>query len=154
MLRRRFRPNHENVRSTTHRPGRTTKPSMSPPRLTIWMRGCGSARKDSVRGAASPDTEPDHPASQPCAGDRGGPRGRSDPVRWFASIPRGHYGYFGMPHNWPALNAFLCQIRRIWLVRLRRRSQKSRRWARLRAPDGPLPPTGASDHSRWTRRAA
>ena len=24
--------------------------------------------------------------------------------RWYASVLRGHYGYFGMPHNWRALN--------------------------------------------------
>ena len=24
--------------------------------------------------------------------------------RWYASILRGHYGYFGLPHNWRALN--------------------------------------------------
>ena len=26
--------------------------------------------------------------------------------RWYASVLRGHYGYFGMPHNWRALNGF------------------------------------------------
>jgi len=49
--------------------------------------------------------------------------------RWYASILLGHYGYFGMPHNWRALNGFLQQIRRIWFNCLRRRSQKSRRMA-------------------------
>ena len=34
--------------------------------------------------------------------------------RWFASVLRGHYGYFGMPHNWPALNGFRPDSR-IWL---------------------------------------
>ncbi len=24
--------------------------------------------------------------------------------RWYASLLRGHYGYFGVPHNWRALN--------------------------------------------------
>jgi hypothetical protein len=26
--------------------------------------------------------------------------------RWYSSILRGHYGYFGMPHNWRALSGF------------------------------------------------
>lgn len=47
--------------------------------------------------------------------------------RWLASVLRGHYGYFGMPHNWRALNAFRQDIRRICFKCLRRRSQKNRR---------------------------
>ncbi len=76
--------------------------------------------------------------------------------RWFASILRGHYGYFGMPHNWPALNGFLRQIRRIWLVCLRRRSQKSRRmgWGLLEHLTARFPlPTPRITHP-WTPRAA
>ena len=44
---------------------------------------------------------------------------------------RGHYGYFGLPHNWRALNGFRQEVRRIWFNCLRRRSQKNRRmgWA-------------------------
>jgi hypothetical protein len=38
---RRFRPNQEKVRSTTHRRGRTTKPLLSSDRLTISMRKTG-----------------------------------------------------------------------------------------------------------------
>ena len=34
--------------------------------------------------------------------------------RWYSSILRGHYGYFGMPHNWRALNGFLQEVRHIW----------------------------------------
>lgn len=47
--------------------------------------------------------------------------------RWYAAVLRGHYGYYGRPHNYPALNGFHQQVRRIWLRCLRRRSQKSRR---------------------------
>ena len=47
--------------------------------------------------------------------------------RWYASVLRGHYGYYGRPHNYPALNNFCQQVRRIWFRCLRRRSQKSRR---------------------------
>jgi hypothetical protein len=51
--------------------------------------------------------------------------------RWYTRVLRGHYGYFGMSHNWRALNGFLRQVRRIWFNCLRRRSQKNRRmgWA-------------------------
>ncbi len=47
--------------------------------------------------------------------------------RWLASVLRGHYGYFGMPHNWRSLNAFRQDVRRIWLKCLQRPSQKNRR---------------------------
>ncbi len=47
--------------------------------------------------------------------------------RWYASVLRGHYGYYGLPHNWRAINSFLHEVRRIWFNCLRRRSQKSRR---------------------------
>jgi RNA-directed DNA polymerase len=46
---------------------------------------------------------------------------------WYASVLRGHYGYFGMPHNWRSLNGFLQDIRRVWFNCLKRRSQKNRR---------------------------
>lgn len=46
---------------------------------------------------------------------------------WFAAVLRGHYGYYGRPHNYPALNGFYREVRRIWMRCLRRRSQKSRR---------------------------
>jgi RNA-directed DNA polymerase len=47
--------------------------------------------------------------------------------RWYSSVLRGHYGYFGMPHNYRALNSFRQEVRRIWFNCLRRRSQKGRR---------------------------
>ena len=55
--------------------------------------------------------------------------------RWYASVLRGHYGYFGVPHNIRALNAFHQETRRIWFRSLRRRSQKARRltWDRFKA---------------------
>jgi group II intron reverse transcriptase/maturase len=46
--------------------------------------------------------------------------------RWYASILHGHYGYYGLPHNYRALNNFRREIRRIWIGCLRRRSQRSR----------------------------
>jgi RNA-directed DNA polymerase len=48
-----------------------------------------------------------------------------------AAVLRGHYGYYGRPHNYPALNGFYQQTRRIWFRCLRRRSQKSRRMSWL-----------------------
>jgi group II intron reverse transcriptase/maturase len=46
--------------------------------------------------------------------------------RWYSSVLRGHYGYYGVPHNWRALNGFLREVRRIWATCLKRRSQKNR----------------------------
>ena len=55
--------------------------------------------------------------------------------RWYSSVLRGHYGYYGVSHNFPALSAFHGEVRRIWLRCLRRRSQKARclNWDRFRA---------------------
>jgi hypothetical protein len=47
--------------------------------------------------------------------------------RWYTSILRGHYGYFGLPHNWRSLDGFRREIRRIWFNCLKQRSQKNRR---------------------------
>jgi RNA-directed DNA polymerase len=63
--------------------------------------------------------------------------------RWYSSILRGHYGYFGMPHNWRALSGFRQEVRRIWFNCLRRRSQKNRRmgwdWFEALTARFPLP---------------
>jgi RNA-directed DNA polymerase len=55
--------------------------------------------------------------------------------RWLSSVLRGHYGYYGMPHNYPALSLFHQELRRLWFRTLRRRSQKARRlnWDRFKA---------------------
>lgn len=47
--------------------------------------------------------------------------------KWLAAVLRGHYGYYGRPHNYASLNGFYRQIRRTWFRCLKRRSQKSRR---------------------------
>jgi RNA-directed DNA polymerase len=47
--------------------------------------------------------------------------------RWLSSVLRGHYAYYGRPHNFPALVAFLREVKLIWLRALRKRSQKSRK---------------------------
>jgi RNA-directed DNA polymerase len=76
--------------------------------------------------------------------------------RWYASVLTGHYGYYGRPHNYPALNGFRQQVRRIWFCCLRRRSQKSRRmsWVDFEALTArfPLPPARIT--RPWTRRQA
>ncbi|WP_441258701.1 hypothetical protein AB7008_09110 [Bradyrhizobium sp. 521_C7_N1_3] len=68
----------------------------------------------------------------------------------FAAVLRGHYGYYGRPHNYLALNGF--EVRRTWLRCLRWRSQKSRRMgrpefetltARFRLPTPRITRTGA-----------
>jgi RNA-directed DNA polymerase len=51
----------------------------------------------------------------------------ADQHRWYASVLRGHYAYYGLPHNFRALAGFRKQLRRIWLLCLRRRSQRTRR---------------------------
>jgi len=50
-----------------------------------------------------------------------------DQHRWYARVLRGHYAYYGMPHNYRALANFRREVRRIWFLCLRRRSQRSRR---------------------------
>jgi RNA-directed DNA polymerase len=55
--------------------------------------------------------------------------------RWYASVLRGHYGYYGVPHNWRSLDTFHREVRRIWITCLRRRSQRNRRmgWDQFQA---------------------
>ena len=76
--------------------------------------------------------------------------------RWYVSVLRGHYGYFGVPHNWRALNAFMQEVRRIWLTCLRRRSQKNRdqgwAWFEHVTTRFPLPKPRITHP--WTPRAA
>jgi len=76
--------------------------------------------------------------------------------RWLASVLRGHYGYFGMPHNWRALNAFRQDIRRIWFKCLRRRSQKNRRmgWDWFEEVTARLPLPHPRITHPWTPRRA
>ena len=46
--------------------------------------------------------------------------------RWLAQVLSGHYRYFGVPRNYPALDQFRDRVRRLWHRTLNRRSQKSR----------------------------
>ena len=76
--------------------------------------------------------------------------------RWYASVLRGHYGYYGRPHNFPALSGFLQQVRHIWLCCLRRRSQKSRRmsWEDFETLTKRFPLPQPRITRPWTPRAA
>ena len=66
--------------------------------------------------------------------------------RWLSSVLRGHYGYYGVAHNYPALSAFHQEVRRIWFRALRHRSQKAKclNWD---AFDAMLSLAPAADHS-------
>ena len=76
--------------------------------------------------------------------------------RWLSSVLRGHYGYFGLPHNWRSLNGFLQDVRRIWFNCLRRRSQKNRRmgWDWFETVTAGLPLPQPRITHPWTPRAA
>ena len=76
--------------------------------------------------------------------------------RWYSSVLRGHYGYFGLPHNWRSLNGFLQDVRRIWFGCLKRRSQKNRRvgWDWFEAVVAGLPLPQPRITHPWTPRAA
>ena len=54
---------------------------------------------------------------------------RHDPPReqhaWLSSVLRGHYGYYGVPRNFPALASFYRHVRRFWHRSLQRRSQRA-----------------------------
>jgi RNA-directed DNA polymerase len=49
--------------------------------------------------------------------------------RWYASILRGHYGYYGMRHNYRALSGFRQAVRRIWLPASGGEARKADTWA-------------------------
>jgi group II intron reverse transcriptase/maturase len=60
-----------------------------------------------------------------------------DPVSeqgaYLRSVVSGHFQYYGVPMNRPALVAFLLSVGRLWCRTLRRRSQRHRLpWARMR----------------------
>jgi RNA-directed DNA polymerase len=54
--------------------------------------------------------------------------------KWLASVLRGHYQYYGVPGNSPAMGAFRMVVARMWYKTLSRRSQKGRiKWSRMNA---------------------
>jgi hypothetical protein len=46
--------------------------------------------------------------------------------RWLARVVSGHYRYYGVPRNYPALDRFRDRVRWLWHRALNRRSQKGR----------------------------
>lgn len=51
---------------------------------------------------------------------------------WLRIVVRGHYQYYGVPRNLPALYKFYKEVIRLWMLTLRRRSQKCRiTWERM-----------------------
>lgn len=51
---------------------------------------------------------------------------------WLGSVLRGHYQYYGVPRNSPALCAFRYELIRLWKRALERRSQRGRlTWERM-----------------------
>lgn len=78
----------------------------------------------------------------------------ADQHRWYASVLLGHYGYYGRPHNYPALSSFHREVRRIWLRCLQRRSQKNRRmwWNQFEALTARFPLPAPRITRPWTTR--
>jgi RNA-directed DNA polymerase len=46
--------------------------------------------------------------------------------RWLSSVLRGHYQYYGVPHNYRALASFFYAVESQWHRSLQRRSQRGR----------------------------
>lgn len=44
--------------------------------------------------------------------------------QWLGAVVRGHFRYYGVPRNYPALDRFRDRVRRLWRRALTRRSQK------------------------------
>jgi hypothetical protein len=52
--------------------------------------------------------------------------------QWLRSVVEGHYNYYGVPRNLPALYRFHKEVIRLWMHALKRRSQKNRiTWERM-----------------------
>ena len=69
--------------------------------------------------------------------------------RWFSSVLRGHYGYFGMPHNWRPMNRFLQEVRRIWFncLQAAEPEEPANGLGLVRDCDRALAPTPTAGHS-------
>lgn len=52
--------------------------------------------------------------------------------QWLRTVLKGHYQYYGVPFNYPALQQFYYQVKWLWRRQLSRRSQKGRiTWERM-----------------------
>jgi RNA-directed DNA polymerase len=57
----------------------------------------------------------------------------AEQAKWLASVLRGHFGYYAIPGNSDAVQAFRFQVIRHWRQALCRRSQRTRMtWARMK----------------------
>jgi RNA-directed DNA polymerase len=55
-----------------------------------------------------------------------------DQGQWLQSVLRGHYQYYGVPRNSPAMGSFRKEVVRLWKRTLERRSQKGNiPWERI-----------------------
>jgi len=52
--------------------------------------------------------------------------------KWLRAVVEGHFRYYGVPTNYPALALFRAQVERLWRRTLSRRSQQPMRWERAR----------------------
>ena len=52
--------------------------------------------------------------------------------KWLRTVVEGHFRYYGVPTNYPALVLFRAQVERLWRRTLSRRSQQPMRWERAR----------------------
>ena len=69
--------------------------------------------------------------------------------RWYASILRGHYGYFGMPHNWRSLDGLPAgsPAHLVQLPAAAEPEEPAHGLGLVRGSDRVLAPPTASDHS-------
>jgi RNA-directed DNA polymerase len=51
----------------------------------------------------------------------------SETGRWLHTVLQGHYRYYGVPRNYPALSAFRYHLLHLWRRTLRRRSDKKKK---------------------------
>lgn len=51
----------------------------------------------------------------------------ADVGKWLGAVLTGHYNYYAVPRNYPALSAFRHRVLELWRKALRRRSDKKRR---------------------------
>jgi group II intron reverse transcriptase/maturase len=82
-----------------------------------------------------------------------------DPVpevgKYLAKVIRGHFRYYGVPRNGPALCVFRLVVGRLWSRSLRRRSQKTRlTWDRMKRLLSRYLPTAAIFHAYPEQRLA
>jgi len=75
-------------------------------------------------------------------------------ARWLRKVAQGHLNYYAVPGNLEAVSDFIYELRRLWMIALVRRSQKTRmswtKFSRLAArwPPGDCPEFATCTHTR------